>query len=265
MEPREMLSVLPGVLQGYRYQTYRNLFKLHRQTLVKTDPDQVYKDVKQRLMQLRETVPEKQARAMQEFDALTKGNLPAAHWEPLWEHALSELQLVGLARSPIESYMKYVGKVGKTLGNLIGKDLKMRPNLLDPQGPEILRKPATWQEAHAVLKEHEAEEAQNKALHRAYTHTPAACSGVQGQQNWWSQAAEAIWWPMPDQSYSQKGGKPKGKGKGKDGGKKGKAKERLYASSSATRDTVRSKDARTAMIAKKHALPRPPNRRRTLR
>ena len=73
-----MLTVLPGVLKGYRNQTYRNIFKLHRQGLVKTDPDKVYTEVKQRLLHFRETIPEKQARVMQEFDMLTKGNLPAA-------------------------------------------------------------------------------------------------------------------------------------------------------------------------------------------
>ena len=84
-----MLTVLPGVLKGYRYQTYRNIYKLHRQGLLVSDPDKVYKEIKQRLMQFRETIPEKQARVMQEFDVLTTDNLPAAHWEPLLEHAQS--------------------------------------------------------------------------------------------------------------------------------------------------------------------------------
>ena len=80
--------------------------------------------------------------------------------------------------------MKFVGKLGKTLGAMIGKDMKMRTNVLDPEGPDILRKPVTWQEAHAVIKEHEAEEAGNKALQKAYAQTHKD----QTQDDWWAQS-----------------------------------------------------------------------------
>jgi hypothetical protein len=50
MEFREKLQVLPTTLRGYRLKTFMNCYKIHRHTLVQTDPTAVYIMIKDRLL-----------------------------------------------------------------------------------------------------------------------------------------------------------------------------------------------------------------------
>ncbi len=70
--------------------------KIHRSDLASEDPQKVCDPIKDRLLQFKETQPEKQARILREFEVLMKNNMTALQWEHVFEKALAELPSVGL-------------------------------------------------------------------------------------------------------------------------------------------------------------------------
>ena len=86
----------------------------------------------------KETVTEKQARSLQQFELITKGQLTALQWEPVFERALSEMASVGIPRGETEAYLKCLAKVGPRLAELVMKDRRMRPSQEEGVTTEVL-------------------------------------------------------------------------------------------------------------------------------
>ena len=127
----------------------------------KADPKSVYIEIKQRLLKFRETPLERQMRVKKEFDELHKTrNMSALQFEAVWENKLAELVKVGLGKSPLETYLAYLEKIGP-IGAKVRADKDMRD---DGSGTLVLRPPNTWEEAHAVVCKLESEQSNDRAF-----------------------------------------------------------------------------------------------------
>ena len=76
MSFKEMLTCLLQSLNGHQTKIYKQEMK-QKQALLKEDPEAVYKLIKDRLLEFKEGLTEKQTRVKAEWEVLTKGRLPA--------------------------------------------------------------------------------------------------------------------------------------------------------------------------------------------
>ena len=96
---REKLRMLMPSLRGSRLKIYKNLIKFYRKDLLKENPGKVYDIIKTRLMEFQETIPEKRSRYLYEFSVMSKGQLTAHQWQPVFEEGLTNLASVGMSRN----------------------------------------------------------------------------------------------------------------------------------------------------------------------
>ena len=141
--------------------------KNHAEGLAKSNPGMLYDMIKTRLLLFHETEADRQARVMTEFDTCMKGSLSALQWEAVFERAVGELESAGLPQNADQLRIKYIQKVGPENASIILTDLRPRMN---PDGVLDTRHVKTWQEAHALLVEHEAIKKGQIAILKAYPH-----------------------------------------------------------------------------------------------
>jgi hypothetical protein len=112
----ERLTCLKSTLHGSRQLIYKNEVAAH-ENIVKADPGRVYEIVKSRLMQFCQTPTEKAARLRKEWRELFKTrHKTAQQFEAEFIKTHREMDEVGLGRGTCDKFLKYVEKVGSTLG-----------------------------------------------------------------------------------------------------------------------------------------------------
>ena len=159
MTHREMLIALKARCRGSRLKSFQNIYRREwRSGKVLADAKSVYEQIKSKHLVFSETTEEKELRVDNEHAMLMKGKLTAHQFEPLFEASITDLESIGLGKTPRELYLSYLRKVGPMLQKEIRKDRR----LWDP-ADSTLRGPRTWEEAHKVVLEYEAREATNKA------------------------------------------------------------------------------------------------------
>ena len=92
---------------------------------------------------------------------LSKGRLSAHQFEPLFEASVTELESVGLGKTPRELYLSYLRKMPPHLQKEIRSDKRLW------KGESVLRGPLTWEEARRVVLEYEQREATHRATANA--------------------------------------------------------------------------------------------------
>jgi hypothetical protein len=91
-------------------------------TIHTNDGAEVYAEVKKRLMRFQRTLEEKQAAALQDWAALSRGGLSALQFETPWEVVPSKLIKLGLGRGSKELLLGYYSKIGAKFAAEIKKD-----------------------------------------------------------------------------------------------------------------------------------------------
>ena len=163
MSAVERLRVLGNCLKQSRKKVYRVKLKEARKSgLLLRDPGQVYDEIRDRLMEFRETALERQNRVENEYNNLTKGTLKALQFLPMFESVTSEMDMCGVGLSERQLLLGYLRKVGSDYRREILKDRRLYA--FPTGGPEEMRNPQTWREAHRVLLEIESVSAGTKAL-----------------------------------------------------------------------------------------------------
>ena len=159
----ERLVYLRMCLKGTRRMVYDNVIKSHKDDGMKeTNPQQLYKEIKDELMQFAETAVEKQVRIRNQWRSFSKTKyMTALEFSTKFIKFSTQLEEVGLGLSKAEKYMCYIEKVGADMAELIRLDKCQRP---DRSGGTSERLPETWEEAHAVLMEREAARSGTKIL-----------------------------------------------------------------------------------------------------
>jgi hypothetical protein len=154
-------------LRGSKEKIYKLIYKKHRKLgTLESDPDAVFEEIRDRHMKFVETPMERQMRVLGEWDALWKGQKTALQFEALFEEAVTELELAGLAKNERELLLGYLQKVGPQLAADIQKDVRAWKG---KTGEEATRRVATWEEAHKVLVELESIKASGRALLPSYS------------------------------------------------------------------------------------------------
>ena len=154
MSYREQLIALRARCRGSRLKTFTNLYRAAWRTgEVLENPEHVYQRIKEKHLVFAESKEEKEVRADNEHALLTKGKLSAHQFEPLFESSVSELESVGLGKTPRELYLSYLRKMPPHLHKEIRSDKRLW------KGENVLRGPSTWEEAHRVVLEIEQREA----------------------------------------------------------------------------------------------------------
>ena len=203
MPDKERLVSLKTCLLGSRKTMYDNI--ITRRKLLGTDRDDdaadIYEEIKGRLLKFQDTATEKQLKARQKWEDLTKTrHMTALQFEAQWEAALAKLESVGLGKTDLEKFLAYLVKMGPQLGEEIRRDRRARA---DGAGGTTNRPPKTWEEAHEVLVELEGIRAGTRAL------TAAKAAGLVGPCK-----GEAGLYQGAQEGGKDKGGKGKGKGGG---------------------------------------------------
>ena len=108
----------------------------------------MFDEIRSRHMKFVETPMEKQMRLTTEWDGLWKGNLSGHQFEALFEEAITELELAGLAKNQRELLLGYLQKVGPQWAAEIQKDVR---SWTSADGETSVRRVATWEEAHKIL------------------------------------------------------------------------------------------------------------------
>ena len=126
----------------------------------------MFDEIKRRHMKFIETPMERQMRVLGEWDNLWKGNRSALQFEAVFEEAVTELELAGLAKIERELLLGYLQKIGPQLAAEVQKDVRV---WRDVDGTESSRRVATWEEAHRVHVEYEAIKASGRALIPTYS------------------------------------------------------------------------------------------------
>ena len=121
-----------------------------RSVEMEADPKAVYVRVCERLMEFTESLIEQQTRADRQFEACLKGRLSAVQFLPVWEKAVTELELKGLGRSERELLLAYLKRCGPAARTEVLKDRRAYPRV---GGGEEVRQVKTWREAHRIVVE----------------------------------------------------------------------------------------------------------------
>eukprot|EP00435_Cladocopium_sp_Y103_P020683 s114_g5.t1 len=162
MSFREQLIALRSRCRGSRLKTYTNL---HRAACksggVLENPEAVYLRIKDKHLVFAESKEEKEVRIDNEHVLLQKGRLRSHQFEPFFESSVSELEAIGLGKTPRELYLSYLRKMPPHLQKEIRSDKRLW------KGGSVLRGPLTWEEAHRVVLEYEQREATHRATANA--------------------------------------------------------------------------------------------------
>ena len=162
MSFREQLIALRARCRGSRLKTHTNIYRAAwKNGEVLEDPEKVYCRIKEKHLVFAESKEEKEVRVDNEHVLLTKGKMSAHQFEPLFEASISELESVGLGKTPRELYLSYLRKMPPHLQKEIRSDKRLW------RGEVALRSPSTWEEAHRVVLEYEQREATHRATANA--------------------------------------------------------------------------------------------------
>ena len=103
-----------------------------------------------------------------------KGKQTALQFEPIWEKLLLELESIGMTRTEDEAYIVYLQRTADPLATRIRTDRRMRPDRTKgaPIGHEVMREPATWEEAHELAIEFEQQDQNRHAVATAFAVHP---------------------------------------------------------------------------------------------
>merc|ERR1711990_961056 len=94
MPQKEKLRVLGSCLKGSRARVYKNMIRWAREAgHLDSDPTRVYEDIRERLMEYRQTTMERRTQADLNFSNLQKGNMSALQFRSLFEGAVHELYI----------------------------------------------------------------------------------------------------------------------------------------------------------------------------
>ena len=172
MSYREQLLALRARCRS-RLKTFTNIYRsAWKSGEILDDPESVYPRIKNKHLVFAESREEKEVRIDAEHAALAKGKLSACHFEPLFESSISELESVGLGKTPTELYLSYLRKMPAHLQKEIRGDKRL-------WGMEsTLRGPQTWEEAHQVILEIEQREATHKATANSILNTDVSGSSA---------------------------------------------------------------------------------------
>ena len=131
------------------------------------DPEGVYDDIMERLMEFSESLLQKQSRLDKEWSAdVPKGKLTAHQFLPIFEKLVAGLESCGLGKSDMEKYLGYLRRVGNQWRSDI---LKYRIcDLVPDTGAPCFRGCKTWKEAHKALIEMEQAGDGSRALTAAF-------------------------------------------------------------------------------------------------
>ena len=128
MNAVEKLGCLGQRLKRSRQRVHKVVIKENRLCgKLKEDPEAVYDLVRERLMEVKEGLLERQNRVDQEWMALTKGSLSGLQFLPRFEAAVPEFKLAGLGKADRELSFGYVRKVGNPWRAEILKDRRSYP------------------------------------------------------------------------------------------------------------------------------------------
>ena len=162
MSFREQLIALRSRCRGSRLKTYVNIYRnAWKSGEVLEHPEAVYLRIKEKHLVFAESKEEKEVRVDNEHVLLSKGRLSAHQFEPLFEASVTELESVGLGKTPRELYLSYLRKMPPHLQKEIRSDKRLW------KGESVLRGPLTWEEAHRVVLEYEQREATHRATANA--------------------------------------------------------------------------------------------------
>jgi len=176
MAPAEKLITLGHCLRQSRLMVYELLIERNQRSgKLQTEPQKVYSEIIARLMEFSEGMFERQGRVQREFSNLQKGNLKGLQFQPLFEAAVDELDMVSLGKSPRELLLAYLEKIGPKYRNDILKDKRIWGSSCDARAVD------TWREAHRILIEVEALEEGGRSFHAAIgAHQDQAWSSSNG-------------------------------------------------------------------------------------
>ena len=173
MSFREQLLALRARCRGSRLKAFTNIYRsAWKSGEILDDPESVYRRIKSKHLVFAESREEKEVRIDAEHAALAKGRLSACQFEPLFESSISELESVGLGKTPRELYLSYLRKMPAHLQKEIRGDKRL-------WGMEsTLHGPQTWEEAHRVVLEIEQREATHKATANSILNTDVSGSSA---------------------------------------------------------------------------------------
>lgn len=102
MSFREQLIALRSRCRGSRLKTYTNLYRAAwKSGEALENPEAVYLRIKDKHLVFAESKEEKEVRIDNEHVLLQKGRLSAHQFEPLFEASVSELEAIGLGKTPL--------------------------------------------------------------------------------------------------------------------------------------------------------------------
>ncbi|CAK0832647.1 unnamed protein product [Prorocentrum cordatum] len=162
MSATEMVRVLGTCLKGSRQRAYKvELKQARRSGRLAADPDEVYQSLKERLMEFKEGLLEKQQRLNAEWRTLSRGKMSALEFQATFENIAAEMELAGMGKSDRDLLLGYLALIPPAHRAEVLKDRRVYQR--SGAQPEV-RGAETWREAHRVLLKLEEAESSAKAL-----------------------------------------------------------------------------------------------------
>ncbi|CAK0865466.1 unnamed protein product, partial [Prorocentrum cordatum] len=162
MSATEMVRVLGTCLKGSRQRAYKvELKQARRSGRLAADPDEVYQSLKERLMEFKEGLLEKQQRLNAEWRTLSRGKMSALEFQATFENIVAEMELAGMGKSDRDLLLSYLALIppAHRAEVLKGRRVYQRSGAQ----PEV-RGVETWREARRALLKLEEAESSAKAL-----------------------------------------------------------------------------------------------------
>ena len=109
---------------------------------------------------------QKRPRILKMYGECYKGKQSALQFEPIWENLLMELESIGMTRTEDEAYIVYLQRTGDPLATRVRTDRRMRQDRTTGAaiGHQVMREPATWEEAHELAIEFEQQDQNRSAV-----------------------------------------------------------------------------------------------------
>ena len=126
------------------------------------DPDEVYRSLKDRLLEFRESLLDKQQRINAEWRTLARGKMSALEFQASFESVVAEMELAGMGKSDRDLLLGYLALIPP--GHRADEVLKDRRPYHRPGVEPDTRGVETWREAHRILLKLEEAESSAKAL-----------------------------------------------------------------------------------------------------
>ncbi|CAK0840013.1 unnamed protein product, partial [Prorocentrum cordatum] len=162
MSATEMVRVLGTCLKGSRQRADKvELKQARRSGRLAADPDEVYQSLKERLMEFKEGLLEKQQRLNAEWRTLSRGRMSALEFQATFENIVAEMELAGMGKSDRDLLLGYLALIPPAHRAEVLKDRRVYQR--SGAQPEV-RGVETWREAHRVLLKLEEAESSAKAL-----------------------------------------------------------------------------------------------------